>query len=184
MVEPQFVTPNSSCGHSSSSSSQNSRDIPYIDPPGSLMYIYVALACLLVLARSPAILVTAFSRRSRRLVRRPRLPIHMVFAPCMEGLRFGAPQAQTGRVMGMRNPQGPPIDPPGSLMYIYVALVCLLVLARSPAILVTAFSSRSRRLVRRPRLPIPPRPHARPGALDTATIPPLCSLRLYRDPGI
>ena len=66
----------------------------------------------------------------------------------MEGLRFGAPQAQTGRVMGMRNPQGPPIDPPGSLMYIYVALACLLVLARSPAILVTAFSSRSRRLVR------------------------------------
>ena len=106
------------------------------------------------------------------------------FAPCMEGLRFGAPQAQTGRVMGMQNPQGPPIDPPGSLMYIYVALACLLVLARSPAILVTAFSSRSRRLVRRPRLPIPPRPHARPGALDPATIPPLCSLRLYRDPGI
>ena len=111
------------------------------------------------------------------------------FAPCMEGLRFGAPQAQTGRVMGMRNPQGPPIDPPGSLMYIYVALACLLVLARSPAILVTAFSSRSRRLVRRSRLPIPPRLHARPGALDTATIPlraqlSLCSLRLYRDPGI
>ena len=41
--------------------------------------------------------------------------------------------AQTGRVMGMRNPQGPPIDPPGSLMYIYVALACLLALARSPA---------------------------------------------------
>ena len=107
----------------------------------------------------------------------------------MEGLRLGAPLAQTGRVMGMRNPQGPPIDPPGSLMYIYVALACLLVLARSPAILVTAFSSRSRRLVRRPCLPIPPRPHARPGALDSATIPlraqlSLCSLRLYRDPGI
>ena len=109
----------------------------------------------------------------------------------MEGLRLGAPLAQTGRVMGMRNPQGPPIDPPGSLMYIYVALACLLVLARSPAILVTAFSSRSRRLVRRPRLPIPPRLHARPGALDTATIPlraqlSLCSLRLhlYRYPGI
>ena len=79
----------------------------------------------------------------------------------MEGLRLGAPLAQTGRVMGMRNPQGPPIDPPGSLMYIYVALACL----------------------------IPPRLHARPGALDTATIPlraqlSLCSLRLYRDPGI
>ena len=40
----------------------------------------------------------------------------------MEGLRLGAPLAQTGRVMGMRNPQGPPIDPPGSLMYMYVAL--------------------------------------------------------------
>ena len=51
----------------------------------------------------------------------------------MEGLRLGAPLAQTGRVMGMRNPQGPPIDPPGSLMYIYVALACLLALARSPA---------------------------------------------------
>ena len=62
----------------------------------------------------------------------------------MEGLRLGAPLAQTGRVMGMRNPQGPPIDPPGSLMSIYVALAaCLLVLARSPAILATAFSSRS-----------------------------------------
>ena len=86
----------------------------------------------------------------------------------MERLRLGAPLAQTGRVMGMRNPQGPPIDPPGCLMYI---------------------SSRSRRLVRRPCLPIPPRLHARPGALDTATIPlraqlSLCSLRLYRDLGI
>ena len=36
------------------------------------VYIYVALACLLVLARSPAILVTAFSSRSRRLVRLAR----------------------------------------------------------------------------------------------------------------
>ena len=58
------------------------------------------------------------------------------FAPCMEGLRLGAPLAQTGRVMGMRNPQGPPIDPPGSLMCRCVALACLLALARSPAILV------------------------------------------------
>ena len=54
----------------------------------------------------------------------------------MEGLRLGAPLAQTGRVMGMRNPQGPPIDPPGSLMCRCVALACLLALARSPAILV------------------------------------------------
>ena len=65
------------------------------------------------------------------------------FAPCMEGLRLGAPLAQTGRVMGMRNPQGPPIVPPGCLMCIYVALACLLALARSPAILVKAFSSSS-----------------------------------------
>ena len=28
----------------------------------------------------------------------------------MEGLRLGAPLAQTGRVMGMRNPQVPSID--------------------------------------------------------------------------
>ena len=89
----------------------------------------------------------------------------------MAGLHLGAPLAQTGRVMGMRNPQGPPIDPPGSLMYIYVALACLLVLARSPAIPVTAFSSRSRRLVRRRCLPIPQRPHARPSALDDHWIP-------------
>ena len=43
-------------------------------------------------------------------------------------------------------------------------LANLLALARSPAILVTAFSSRSGRLVRRRCLSIPPRLHARPGA--------------------
>ena len=50
--------------------------------------------------------VQVVAHTSRRTVAAHTLSRQARFAPCAEGLRPGAPLAQTGRVMGMRNPPG------------------------------------------------------------------------------